>query len=75
MGKAQNKGKSLGQIASEVGLYKLCTAGIGTRILMIGTLTGLQVRGPCALAVLLASLSRRISFLFFSSILLSLDLS
>lgn len=42
MGKAQNKGKSLGQIASEVGLYKLCTAGIGTRILMIGTLTGLQ---------------------------------
>jgi hypothetical protein len=44
MGKAQNKGKSLGQIAGEVGFYKLCTAGIGTRILMIGTLTGLQVR-------------------------------
>jgi solute carrier family 25 phosphate transporter 3 len=43
MGKAQNKGKSLGQIAGEVGFYKLCTAGIGTRILMIGTLTGLQV--------------------------------
>jgi len=42
MGKADNKGKSLGQIANEVGMYKLCTAGIGTRILMIGTLTGLQ---------------------------------
>jgi len=42
IGKAANKGKSLGQIASEVGLYKLCTAGLGTRIIMIGTLTGLQ---------------------------------
>jgi solute carrier family 25 phosphate transporter 3 len=42
IGKASNKGKSLGQIASEVGIYKLCTAGLGTRIIMIGTLTGLQ---------------------------------
>jgi solute carrier family 25 phosphate transporter 3 len=42
IGKKENKGKSLGQIASEVGLKKLATAGIGTRILMIGTLTGLQ---------------------------------
>jgi len=42
IGKAANKGKSLGQIASEVGIKKLCTAGLGTRILMIGTLTGLQ---------------------------------
>jgi len=42
IGKAENKGKGFGQIASEVGLYKLCTAGLGTRILMIGTLTGLQ---------------------------------
>jgi len=42
IGKAENKGKGLGQIASEVGLKKLCTAGLGTRILMIGTLTGLQ---------------------------------
>jgi solute carrier family 25 phosphate transporter 3 len=42
IGKKENKGKGLGQIASEVGLKKLCTAGLGTRILMIGTLTGLQ---------------------------------
>jgi solute carrier family 25 phosphate transporter 3 len=42
LGKASNKGKSIGQIASEVGAKKLMTAGLGTRILMIGTLTGLQ---------------------------------
>jgi len=42
LGKKENKGKGFGQIAGEVGLYKLCTAGIGTRIIMIGTLTGLQ---------------------------------
>jgi len=42
MGKAENKGKGFGQIASEVGYAKLCTAGLGTRIIMIGTLTGLQ---------------------------------
>eukprot|EP01097_Dermamoeba_algensis_P005282 TRINITY_DN3351_c0_g1_i1.p1 TRINITY_DN3351_c0_g1~~TRINITY_DN3351_c0_g1_i1.p1 ORF type:complete len:171 (+),score=50.50 TRINITY_DN3351_c0_g1_i1:108-620(+) len=42
MGKAANKGKSFGQIASEVGVVNLCTKGLGTRVLMIGTLTGLQ---------------------------------
>jgi len=42
LGKKENKGKSVGQIASEVGMKKLFTAGLGTRILMIGTLTGLQ---------------------------------
>jgi len=42
LGKASNKGKGIGEIAREVGLKKLCTAGLGTRILMIGTLTGLQ---------------------------------
>jgi solute carrier family 25 phosphate transporter 3 len=42
LGKKDNKGKSIGQIAKEVGLSKLCTAGLGTRIIMIGTLTGLQ---------------------------------
>jgi len=42
MGKDMHKGKSLGQIASEVGFGKLCTRGLGTRIIMIGTLTGLQ---------------------------------
>jgi len=42
MGKADNKGKSFGQIAREVGPKNLLTKGLGTRILMIGTLTGLQ---------------------------------
>ena len=42
MGKAENKGKGVGQIASETGFMKLATNGLGTRILMIGTLTGLQ---------------------------------
>jgi len=42
LGKKENKGKALGQIMSEVGWKKLCTAGLGTRIFMIGTLTGLQ---------------------------------
>jgi solute carrier family 25 (mitochondrial phosphate transporter), member 3 len=42
MGKAANKGKSFGQIASEVGAKDLLTKGLGTRVLMIGTLTGLQ---------------------------------
>ena len=40
MGKAQNKGKSIGQIASEVGIVGLATKGLGTRVIMIGTLTG-----------------------------------
>jgi len=42
LGKVENKGKSLGQIAGEVGLYKLATKGLGARVLMVGTLTGLQ---------------------------------
>jgi len=42
MGKSANKGKSFGQIASEFGFLNLCTKGLSTRILMIGTLTGLQ---------------------------------
>jgi len=42
LGKKDNKGKAIGQIINEVGIKKLCTAGLGTRILMIGTLTGLQ---------------------------------
>ena len=41
-GKAENKGKSFGQIASETGMYNLCTRGLPARIIMIGTLTGLQ---------------------------------
>jgi len=39
---AENKGKGLGQIASETGLKNLATKGLGIRIVMIGTLTGLQ---------------------------------
>jgi len=42
MGKAENKGKSLGAIAGEVGFANLATKGLGTRVLMIGTLTGFQ---------------------------------
>ena len=40
MGKAENKGKSIGQIAGEVGIANLATKGLGTRVIMIGTLTG-----------------------------------
>jgi solute carrier family 25 phosphate transporter 3 len=42
MGKKENKGKSFGQMINEQGYYRLCTKGLGTRVLMIGTLTGLQ---------------------------------
>ncbi|KAA8496836.1 Mitochondrial phosphate carrier protein 3, mitochondrial [Porphyridium purpureum] len=42
LGKAENKGKSVGTIASEFGTMNLFTKGIGVRIIMIGTLTGLQ---------------------------------
>lgn len=42
LSKAENKGKGAGQIASELGLVNLCTKGLGTRVVMVGTLTGLQ---------------------------------
>lgn len=42
LGKSEHKGKGLGQIASEAGMVNLATKGLGPRILMIGTLTGLQ---------------------------------
>eukprot|EP00730_Choanoeca_flexa_P017653 TRINITY_DN8528_c0_g2_i1.p2 TRINITY_DN8528_c0_g2~~TRINITY_DN8528_c0_g2_i1.p2 ORF type:complete len:348 (+),score=92.31 TRINITY_DN8528_c0_g2_i1:78-1046(+) len=42
LGKAENKGKGFGTIASEFGYLNLATKGLGTRVLMIGTLTGLQ---------------------------------
>jgi solute carrier family 25 phosphate transporter 3 len=42
LGKKENKTKSLGQIYNEIGFKRLATAGLGTRIIMIGTLTGLQ---------------------------------
>lgn len=42
LGKAENRGKSIGQIAGEVGFGTLATKGLSTRVLMIGTLTGFQ---------------------------------
>jgi len=42
MSKPANKGKSIGTIASETGLTALATKGLATRVIMIGTLTGLQ---------------------------------
>jgi solute carrier family 25 phosphate transporter 3 len=42
LGKAENKGKSAGTIASETGIMTLATKGLGTRVIMIGTLTGFQ---------------------------------
>jgi solute carrier family 25 (mitochondrial phosphate transporter), member 3 len=42
LGKPQNKGKSLGAIVGEVGLGTLATRGLGTRVIMIGTLTGMS---------------------------------
>lgn len=42
LGKPENRGKSLGAIAGEVGFSNLATKGLGTRVLMIGTLTGFQ---------------------------------
>jgi solute carrier family 25 phosphate transporter 3 len=42
LGKSENKGKNLGTIAKEVGIVGLATKGLGTRVIMIGTLTGFQ---------------------------------
>merc|ERR1719486_1856604 len=38
----ENKTKGWGQMASEMGTVNLFMKGLGTRIIMIGTLTGLQ---------------------------------
>lgn len=42
LGAEANKGKTMGQLAGEMGIGNLFTKGLGPRILMIGTLTGLQ---------------------------------
>lgn len=42
MGRPENKGKSFGDMIKEQGMKRLFMAGLGTRIIMIGTLTGLQ---------------------------------
>jgi len=41
-GNPANQGKSFGQLTRETGAFTLFTKGLGTRILMVGTLTGLQ---------------------------------
>jgi len=41
-GVAENKSKSWGEMAKDMGAKDLFMKGLGTRILMIGTLTGLQ---------------------------------
>jgi len=41
-GNPANAGKTFGQMASEMGMANLFTKGLTTRIIMIGTLTGLQ---------------------------------
>jgi solute carrier family 25 phosphate transporter 3 len=41
-GIAENKNKPWGQMASEMGIKNLFTKGLSTRVIMIGTLTGLQ---------------------------------
>ncbi|KAI4835555.1 mitochondrial phosphate carrier protein [Plasmodium brasilianum] len=42
LGKVENKGKGVSCIVKEMGVFNLFTKGICTRVLMIGTLTGLQ---------------------------------
>lgn len=42
LSKAENKGKGIAKIASEVGTWNLVSKGLGARVLMVGTLTGLQ---------------------------------
>lgn len=42
MGKAENKGKGWGVLINEQGWKNLFMRGLGTRVIMIGTLTGLQ---------------------------------
>lgn len=42
LSKPENKGKTLMEVANNFGLLNTCTKGLGARIFMIGTLTGLQ---------------------------------
>jgi len=42
MGRPENKGKTFGDMIKEQGMKKLFLAGLPVRIIMIGTLTGLQ---------------------------------
>lgn len=42
LSKPENKGKTLMKVATDFGLINTCVKGLGARIFMIGTLTGLQ---------------------------------
>lgn len=42
MAKPKYKGKSMGEITKDFGLMNLCTKGLGTRIIMIGTIAAMQ---------------------------------
>jgi solute carrier family 25 phosphate transporter 3 len=42
MAKPEYKGKTIKQITQHFGLFNLCTKGLGTRIIMIGTIAALQ---------------------------------
>jgi solute carrier family 25 phosphate transporter 3 len=50
LGKKENKGKGVGQIAREVGILNLSTKGLGTRVLMIGGFTLFSVRSQYMMA-------------------------
>jgi len=45
------KGATAGDIVKQMGWYALFTRGLGLRIIMIGTLTGLQVGGGAAILI------------------------
>jgi len=42
MAKPKYKGKSIMEISRDFGVWNLCTKGLGTRIIMIGTIAALQ---------------------------------
>lgn len=42
MAKPKYRGKSMKEITKDFGLMNLCTKGLGTRIIMIGTIAALQ---------------------------------
>ena len=58
MGKVENRGKGFGQIVGEVGIANLATKGLGTRVIMIGTLTGTSCFSRRVFAVELTRLCR-----------------
>lgn len=55
LGKAENKGKSVGTIAGEVGFMSLATKGLGTRVIMIGSSLCYPPPTPCIVDAILYS--------------------